>query len=253
MAFDRQTFDLLAAPFDNVSEREGHQKKTYRYIPVTEIVKRLNSVFGLNWNFEILREEVHYDNEKAESTKNSTTVKTTESPTIEYVEPPEIEENELEELMADPSRMIKSSFMTGKYSTTETIHKTDTFSKQRPKSITTLCRLSVVDADGMKWSKEAWGGQEVKYFGEALGGGVLNITNDKKGATSDALKKCAELMGVALDLDAASEPFQHSEIISLLKQLDAPKLPPDEALQSMNFYDAHKMIKQLKDKLQEAA
>ena len=245
MAFKREIFEQLAAPFDNVSEREGHQKKTYRYIPVTEIVKRLNSVFGLNWNFEIIREEVHYDNEKAETTKHTTTVKTHETPTLELVDYPENDEEDI------PKE--KPQVLPGSSSVVETTHKTDTFSKQRPKSITTLCRITLVDDQGFKWVKEAWGGQEVKYFGEALGGGVLNITNDKKGAISDALKKCAELMGVALDLDAQSEPFQHSEIISLLKQLDAPKLPPDEALQSMNFYDAHKMIKQLKDKLQEAA
>lgn len=49
-------------------------------------------------------------------------------------------------------------------------------------------------------SKEQWGGQKVNRFSSSKGGAIIDISNDFKGAASDALKKCATLLGVGEEL-----------------------------------------------------
>lgn len=59
-------------------------------------------------------------------------------------------------------------------------------------------RLTVHLAPDFSIKKEAYGGATIKKFkGDA---GVVDIGNDMKAAASDALKKCASLLGVAKDV-----------------------------------------------------
>jgi hypothetical protein len=210
--FDMKTYEKLSAPFDSIKEREGHKGAVYLYIAVTDIVKRLNDVFGLNWNFEILREEVHYDNEQYNVTRR--TVLT--NPARDN-EPEKIDEKIINE------------------------------SKQRAKNITTLGRISIKDSEGNVWIKEAWGSQEIKWRTDD--GTMLNLGNDKKGAASDALKKCAELMGVALDISLMATKEQIQTIISLFKSMNAPNIPEHEELMNMSGLEALKLISELKKRI----
>lgn len=60
-------------------------------------------------------------------------------------------------------------------------------------------KLTVTTPKGDKVSKKQFGGAEVKYRRD--GNKVpLSLVNDYKAAASDALKKCASLLGIALDL-----------------------------------------------------
>lgn len=207
-------YNKLSRPFDTIAEREGAGGKTYRYIPITEIIKRINDVFGLRWGFEILREELHFDQEKLEITRR-------------------ISKDAVDGEITASQRNIDERIT----------HE----AKQKPKSITTLCRITIRDENGIAYSKEAWGSQEVKYRTD---NSLLNIGNDKKGATSDALKKCAELMGVALELDALCNGPQRKDIIKLMKMLKAPEIPTDESLIGYSFLDAENLISQLMETLE---
>lgn len=57
-------------------------------------------------------------------------------------------------------------------------------------------RLTVKLAPGLEISKTQYGGSDVKKSN----GVVVDIADDLKAATSDALKKCASLMGFAADI-----------------------------------------------------
>jgi len=212
--FDLEIYEKLSAPFESIKEREGHKGQVYLYIPITDIIKRLNDVFGLNWNFEILREEVHYDNEQYTVTNKTITIEEGNSET------------------ATPAK---------------TFERTVNESKQKAKNITTLGRISIRDKEGNVWIKEAWGSQEVKW--KADSSGMLNLGNDKKGAASDALKKCAELMGVALDISLMATTEQIQTIISLFKNMNAPNIPEQEELANMSGLEAVKLISELKKRI----
>jgi hypothetical protein len=61
-----------------------------------------------------------------------------------------------------------------------------------------LGKLTVVTPNGREVSKKQFGGADVKMRQDSKG--VVSISNDYKAAGSDALKKCASLLGIALDL-----------------------------------------------------
>lgn len=66
-------------------------------------------------------------------------------------------------------------------------------------------RLVVGDA-----TYEQFGGQPLKRFKEEKGGGPLDVADDYKGAASDALKKCAAMLGVGLELARKEEAIHES-------------------------------------------
>jgi hypothetical protein len=210
MPFSKEIYEKLSAPFDTIKERQGHGDQVYLYIAVTDIVKRLNDVFGLNWNFEIIREEVYYDNEQFNVTRRTL-------------------ESEAE----------------GEDKKGKVVENITNESKQKAKNITTLGRISIRDDQGNIWAKEAWGSQEVKWKTD---GGMLNLGNDKKGAASDALKKCAELMGVALDVSLNASKEQISTICTLLREMGAPE-PSHEDFATMGGLEAAKLIGELTKRL----
>ncbi len=73
-------------------------------------------------------------------------------------------------------------------------------------------RLTVTTPDGGTVVKEQFGSTDVKRFKPEKGGGVISLGDDLKAASSDALKKAASLLGVALDLYGASdEPLPGEE------------------------------------------
>ncbi len=63
-------------------------------------------------------------------------------------------------------------------------------------------RLTVTTPDGGTVVKEQFGSTDVKRY---KNGGVISLGDDLKAASSDALKKAASLLGVALDLYGASD------------------------------------------------
>jgi hypothetical protein len=209
MPFSKEIFEKLSAPFDTIKEREGHKGQVYLYVTINDIIQRLNEVFGLNWNFEILREEILYDNEEYNVTNKVTSHEET----------------------------------SGKI-TERTTHE----SKQKAKNVTILGRLSVRDDDGVLWIKESWGSQDIKWFSDKSE--MLNLGNDKKGAVSDALKKCAELLGVALNISLSASKEQIHTIISLSKEIKIPTIPTYEDLSTISALEATKIISELQKRVQ---
>lgn len=71
-----------------------------------------------------------------------------------------------------------------------------------PAEVIVRGRLTVTTPDGGTVVKEQFGSTDVKRFKD---GGVISLGDDLKAASSDALKKAASLLGVALDLYGASD------------------------------------------------
>lgn len=68
----------------------------------------------------------------------------------------------------------------------------------KSKSIATLGRLTVRFADGQVVTKEQWGSAEIKTYRES--NEAVDVPDDLKASASDALKKCASLLGIAWDV-----------------------------------------------------
>ena len=78
-----------------------------------------------------------------------------------------------------------------------------------PHEVIVRGRLTVTTPDGGTVVKEQFGSTDVKRFKD---GGTISLGDDLKAASSDALKKAASLLGVALDLyGAADEPLPGEE------------------------------------------
>lgn len=73
---------------------------------------------------------------------------------------------------------------------------------QNPAEVIVRGRLTVTTPDGGTVVKEQFGAADVKRY---KSGGVISLGDDLKAASSDALKKAASLLGVALDLYGASD------------------------------------------------
>ncbi len=71
-----------------------------------------------------------------------------------------------------------------------------------PHEVIVRGRLTVTTPDGGTVVKEQFGSTDVKRY---KNGGVISLGDDLKAASSDALKKAASLLGVALDLYGASD------------------------------------------------
>ncbi len=71
-----------------------------------------------------------------------------------------------------------------------------------PAEVIVRGRLTVTTPDGGTVIKEQFGSTDVKRY---KNGGVISLGDDLKAASSDALKKAASLLGVALDLYGASD------------------------------------------------
>lgn len=80
----------------------------------------------------------------------------------------------------------------------------------------------------VKWQTETIGGQKRKKLDDFTGAPMpLDLGNDFKAATSDALKKCASLFGIGADVYEASE-FQEIEITGSQENTDRAKLTKDK-------------------------
>ena len=63
--------------------------------------------------------------------------------------------------------------------------------------IVVKCKLTVKDRSGHSVSKTAFGSSEVK---KTKSGEIIDLADDFKAAASDALKKCASMLGICLDV-----------------------------------------------------
>lgn len=78
-----------------------------------------------------------------------------------------------------------------------------------PAEVIVRGRLTVTTPDGGTVVKEQFGTCDVKRYKD---GGIISLGDDLKAASSDALKKAASLLGVALDLyGAADDPLPGEE------------------------------------------
>jgi hypothetical protein len=75
--------------------------------------------------------------------------------------------------------------------------------------------------DGVETTRIGWGGQQVKMKRD--GSGPLDLGDEFKGATSDALKKAAQALGVGLDL------ARDEDMLSLERELLMEKITASQA------------------------
>lgn len=122
--------DSLKEPFPREALRElKKQGKTLTYVPVSEVIARLNNVLG-----------------------------------------------------------------TGKWNIIESVAQLDS---NHPDWV--IAKVTIrASVDGVMTTRIGWGGQQVKMKRD--GSGPLDLGDEFKGATSDALKKAAQALGVGLDL-----------------------------------------------------
>lgn len=58
---NKKTVDALYADFEKIEERKGLGGKTFKYLKPAPVIHRLNKVFGLNWSYEVVTQEVLED------------------------------------------------------------------------------------------------------------------------------------------------------------------------------------------------
>lgn len=90
--------------------------------------------------------------------------------------------------------------------------------------------------DGQTVSKDGIGGQQIKM---TKAGQILDLGDEFKGAMSDALKKAAQQLGVALYLARSEEALEAEEVLA------APPIPQP----SPEIEDAFAQIKDFKSKM----
>src|SRR5205085_662824 len=72
--------------------------------------------------------------------------------------------------------------------------------------------------------KTQFGGAEIKRHASGpRSGRPLSIADDYKAAASDALKKCASLLGIGLDLYGRDRPYEADEPAALAKKAESRK------------------------------
>jgi hypothetical protein len=87
-------------------------------------------------------------------------------------------------------------------------------------------RLTVRTPGGQTIVKTQFGGAEIKrHASGAKNGRPLSIADDYKAAASDALKKCASLLGIGLDLYGRDRPYDLEEP----QPAQAPRPPAKES------------------------
>lgn len=73
-------------------------------------------------------------------------------------------------------------------------------------------KLTVRTPDGQTIVKSQFGGADIKrHTSGARSGKPLSIADDYKAAASDALKKCASLLGIGLDLYGRGRPYENDD------------------------------------------
>ncbi|MGA7733816.1 MAG: Rad52/Rad22 family DNA repair protein [Chloroflexia bacterium] len=85
-------------------------------------------------------------------------------------------------------------------------------------------RLTVRTPGGQTIVKTQFGGAEIKrHASGSRSGRPLSIADDYKAAASDALKKCASLLGIGLDLYGRDRPYESEEPPA--RTVGAPQTP----------------------------
>lgn len=146
--------------------RPGKGGKEFTYVPVAFVVNRIIDVFGLDWDFEVVKEIV-----------------------------------------------------------------------QQSEAVV-LVRITYTGEDGKPHQKQAWGGKSTSGIG---------LTDALKAATSLALKKAAELLGITVpDEDTPASEEQVQEVKRLM---EARELEWTDALaakaKAMTYYEIAALIEQL--------
>ncbi len=134
-----ELYEALAAPFDQVHQRQGQGGRMVDYITGEQCVTRLNTILGVDrWSFRIKHHEI----------------------------------NEFAYMIV-------------------------------------VCGELTVMTDEYTVIREQFGAQKIKM--ERDGGAPLDIGDDYKAAATDALKKCASLVGIALYLSHKEEYGEQSQ------------------------------------------
>src|SRR5437870_6963666 len=91
-------------------------------------------------------------------------------------------------------------------------------------------RLTVRTPGGQTIVKTQFGGAEIKRHASGpRSGRPLSIADDYKAAASDALKKCASLLGIGLDLYGRDRPAETEEAAPQPTPISRQPLPPTVA------------------------
>src|SRR5438045_1504042 len=84
-------------------------------------------------------------------------------------------------------------------------------------------RLTVRTPSSQTIVKTQFGGAEIKrHSSGSKSGRPLSIADDYKAAASDALKKCASLLGIGLDLYGRDRPSDPEEVTSSKSNVQSP-------------------------------
>ncbi len=167
----------------------------WTYIKASYVRKVLDSVFGFNWSFDI-ETTVAEAFEVAKMT-GGIVVKGTLTARVK-VDGEWVELRKTQFGRADVKwQMVAATGPDG-----QVIYETDTYGKRKPKKTRKLDEFS----------------------GSPM---PLDLGNDFKAATSDALKKCASLFGIGADVYEASE-FQEIEIVGSQENSERSKLTKDK-------------------------
>ena len=119
--------------------------------------------------------------------------------------------------------------------------------KQDPKGISVLGQLAIIDhVKGYRIEKEQYGGSAIKDN--------VPLSDVRKAAATDSLKKCASLFGVAIDVYWPQ--LDNVEVEPAPRQTPAQKAQKVESLfeKSKSYINAQtdkKILKQLKERLDE--
>jgi len=209
MPFTTEDIKNIGRPFtkDQIKERPGKAGQTWKYVPADSIIERLNETLGFSWSFDILSQQTISD------------------PPITIITDKVIETD-------DAGRIIKSE-------------KTERI-KQKFLSCVVLGKLTVYDPEnGTQYSKSHVGSMPVKYKDkepEVL----VDIGNDMKSAASDAIKKCAESLGIALNLTPQEPKCTDGQIRILIEAFKAigKKVTEDELI-GLTAKEAEELITDL--------
>jgi hypothetical protein len=183
---DERKVKLLTRQFSKKLIRSRRQSgRTFSYVEGATVIQRLNEVFGHDWSFEIADRIVDLDNKQIAILGRLTVPRHT-----------------LEEY-------------TKRISTTEFIKELPPQEGVEPDTEPDREEDSVVvETASLEFTvtKEQWGGAPIQVFKESKR--IIDLGNDLKSATTDAIKKCATLLGIGLHLyheDEVSRTFEFTE------------------------------------------
>lgn len=100
-------------------------------------------------------------------------------------------------------------------------------------------RLTVRTPGGQTIVKTQFGGAEIKrHASGARSGRPLSIADDYKAAASDALKKCASLLGIGLDLYGRDRPAELEEAAPSTPEVGRPQAEVIDAAPNISQFGA---------------